>query len=249
MKTIRVLHVDDSADFAALTATALEREDEAFSVVTETRAADALARLRDEDVDSVVSDYEMPEMNGLELLAEVRADHPELPFILFTGKGSEEIAAEAISRGVTDYLQKESGMDQYTVLANRIRNSVERYRANREAARTRRFLEKVLEHATDMIAVATASEDVVFASGSVERVLGYTPQELEAMGPFALVHEDHRERVRSQFARRLDDPDAPTDIRFPAVHKDGRTVYCRARAYNFVDDPDVAGVLIYTREE
>jgi PAS domain S-box-containing protein len=249
MKTIRVLHVDDSDDFAALTATALEREDEAFSVVTETRAEDALARLRDGDIDSVVSDYEMPGMNGLELLAEVRVDHPELPFVLFTGKGSEGIAAEAISKGVTDYLQKEGGTDQYTVLANRIRNGVERFRANREAARTHRFLEKVLEHATDMIAVATADEEIAFASGSVERVLGYTPQELEAMGPFALVHDDHRERVRAQFARRLDDPNASTDIRFPAVHKDGRTVHCRARAYNFVDDPDVGGVLLYTREE
>jgi PAS domain S-box-containing protein len=249
MHDIRVLHVDDSADFAELTATALEREDEGLSVVTEARAEDALARLRDGGIDGIVSDHDMPGMNGLELLAEVRRDHPDLPFVLFTGKGSEEIAAEAISKGVTDYLQKRGGTDQYAVLANRVRNAVERHRANREAERTQRFLEKVLEHATDMITVATADEDIVFASGSVERVLGYTPQELEALGPFALVHDDHRERVRSQFARRLEDPDAPTDIRFPAVHKNGQTVDCRARAYNFVDDPDVAGVLIYTREE
>jgi DNA-binding NtrC family response regulator len=54
----------------------------------------------------------MPGVDGLEFLASVREEYPDLPFILFTGKGSEEIASEAISRGVTDYLQKETGTDQ-----------------------------------------------------------------------------------------------------------------------------------------
>ena len=203
----------------------------------------------DSDCDCIVSDYDMPGMNGLELLAEIRAEHPGLPFILFTGKGSEEIAAKAISKGVTDYLQKKGGTDQYTVLANRIKNSVERYRATKEAARTQRFLEKVLEHATDMIAVVSETGDIVFVSGSVERILGYTPDEVEELGPFALVHEDHRDHITEQFEKRLSDPDTPTDIHFEAVHKNGQSVDCRARAYNFTEDPDIGGVVIYTREE
>jgi DNA-binding NtrC family response regulator len=60
----------------------------------------------------------------LEFLDRLRQHRSELPFILFTGKGNEEIASEAITAGVTDYLQKETGTDQYRVLANRIHNSV-----------------------------------------------------------------------------------------------------------------------------
>ncbi len=61
----------------------------------------------------------MPGQDGIEFLESVRAIDEKLPFILFTGKGSEEVASEAISAGVTDYLQKHQGTDQYTMLANR----------------------------------------------------------------------------------------------------------------------------------
>ncbi|MFB6311944.1 MAG: PAS domain S-box protein, partial [Salinirussus sp.] len=73
-------------------------------------------------------------MDGLEFLETVRDEHPELPFILFTGQGSEEVASDAITAGATDYLQKGSGTDQYELLANRIVNAVEKYRATERAA-------------------------------------------------------------------------------------------------------------------
>lgn len=82
--TIRVLHVDDEPDLADLTATYLEREDERFTVETETRASRGLDRLDNEDYDCVVSDYNMPGMDGIEFLETVREEYPNLPFILFT---------------------------------------------------------------------------------------------------------------------------------------------------------------------
>ncbi|MFB6175738.1 MAG: response regulator, partial [Halobaculum sp.] len=82
-------------------------------------------------------DYEMPGEDGLELLASVRETHPDLPFVLFTGEGSESVASDAISAGVTDYLQKGSGTEQYTILANRISNAVSRRRATESVDRQR----------------------------------------------------------------------------------------------------------------
>lgn len=70
---------------------------------------------------------------GIGFLRTIRERNPDLPFILFTGKGSEEIASDAISAGATDYLQKQIGSDQYTVLANQIENAVEQYRAKQRA--------------------------------------------------------------------------------------------------------------------
>ena len=83
----------------------------------------------------------MPETNGIEFLEAVRDMYPNLPFILFTGKGSEEIASDAISAGVIDYLQKQRGTDQYTILTNRIRTAVEGARAERERRRMRERME------------------------------------------------------------------------------------------------------------
>ncbi|MFW5938990.1 MAG: response regulator [Halolamina sp.] len=93
----RILHVDDDPDFSDLVQAFLEREDESFEVVTETSASAGIDRLQGNGIDCVVSDYEMPESDGLAFLERVQETHPELPFILFTGKDSEEIASRAIS--------------------------------------------------------------------------------------------------------------------------------------------------------
>lgn len=130
---VNILHVDDEAGFAGLAESYLKQEDDRFRISRAEGAEEAM-ELLDSDIDCVVSDYEMKRANGIELLESVRAANPSLPFILFTGKGSEEIASEAISAGVTDYLQKGSGSDQFTVLANRITNAVERYRTERRLA-------------------------------------------------------------------------------------------------------------------
>jgi len=139
---IGILHVDDEPDFADMTATFLEREDDRFTVETVTSAAEGLDILYGNEYDCVVSDYDMPGQDGIKFLEQVRENRPDLPFILFTGKGSEEVASDAISAGVTDYLQKGAGTDQYAVLVNRITNAVEHYRSQRALARRNEELRK-----------------------------------------------------------------------------------------------------------
>jgi len=139
---IRVLHADDDPDFAGMAASFLEREDDRITVRTAANAEDGLGILAEGEFDCIISDYEMPGTNGIEFLEAVRESHPDLPFILYTGKGSEEVASEAISAGVTDYLQKEGGTDQYTVLANRIRNAVESSRSQQALAERNRELRR-----------------------------------------------------------------------------------------------------------
>ncbi|MCT9098447.1 PAS domain S-box protein [Haloarchaeobius sp. HME9146] len=131
MPAVRVLHVEDDTSFGEVTAELLGREDTDFEILTETNVTAAIDVLQNGEIHCVVSDYDMPEVDGLEFLKLVREYDSDLPFILFTGKGSEEIASAAISAGVTDYLQKGTGIEQYTILTNRIRNAVEGYRANR----------------------------------------------------------------------------------------------------------------------
>lgn len=142
-RRIRILHVDDDPDFAAVSATFVEREDDRFTVETVTSATEGLDRLAEGEFECVVSDYDMPGQNGLELLKTVRQDHPNIPFILFTGKGSEEVASEAISAGVTDYLQKQTGAEQYELLATRIDTAVGQYRAEQELDRKNDLFNKV----------------------------------------------------------------------------------------------------------
>ncbi len=91
--SVRVLHIDDEPDFADLTAAYLERAMDSFSVDTAMRVDEVITDRPQDTYDCIISDYDMPGMNGLEFLERIREDAPKLPFILYTGKGSEEIAA------------------------------------------------------------------------------------------------------------------------------------------------------------
>ena len=182
---IRVLHVDDEPEFAELVATFLEREEDGFCVETATGAGEALDRLDTGEFDCVVSDYDMPGRNGIEFLQAVRNAEAELPFILYTGKGSEEVASEAISAGVTDYLQKRGGPEQYELLATRIKHAVDKARIQTERQRHLHAIETARE------GIAFLDDDLQFTSvnGAYAGLFGYEPGEM-AGESWRLVYPD-----------------------------------------------------------
>jgi CheY-like chemotaxis protein len=125
---IRVLHVDDTPAIVEMNRRSLEQYDERIELEGARNAREGLERLADEGFDCIVSDYEMPGMNGLEFLEAVRNEYMNLPFILYTTKPCEAVIREALTAGVTDYVQKEGGTAHLAVLANRIVNAVESWR-------------------------------------------------------------------------------------------------------------------------
>lgn len=130
---MRVLLVDNDQDFVTLAATLLEAESEWIETVTETSPQAVFEHVDLATVDCIVSDYRMPEMDGIEFLKAVRESHPWLPFILFTQKGSEAVVEAAMDAGVSDYIVKNGSATQYAISANRIENLVRQYRTRRRA--------------------------------------------------------------------------------------------------------------------
>lgn len=100
-----VLVVDDSALDRYLAGALLE-EHAGMSVVYAEDGRQALAIIQQSAPDAVLTDMQMPEMNGLELVEAVRRDFPSLPVILMTAHGSEEIAVEALQKGAASYVPK-----------------------------------------------------------------------------------------------------------------------------------------------
>ena len=207
--TVYVLHVDDDADFVEMAATFLEREDERLIVSTAATASEGFDHLAEHDVDCIVSDHDMPGKNGIEFLEAVRETYPGLPFVLYTGKGSEEIASDAISAGVTDYLQKEGGTDQYAILANRVMNAVERYRIEQEAERTETRLETLISNLPGIAYRCRNEPDwpMEIVRGECEELTGYSAAELErgdVVWGEEIVHPDDRSRTWESVQQPLD---------------------------------------------
>jgi CheY-like chemotaxis protein len=171
---VRVLHVDDEPRFVEMAATHLERQDPELSVTTETDPVASLDRLAEQRVDCVVSDYDMPDVDGLELLRRVRERDEDLPFVLFTGKGSEEVAAKAIDAGVDAYLRKEAAPSQFVVLANRIRSQVDQMWAVRRARKMEETYELVARAATDAFWIRDMTTGETLYSEGIEQ-FGYDP--------------------------------------------------------------------------
>lgn len=192
---VRVLHVDDNSAQTRLMEDVLTDVQESLEVVTETTVDAGLEQLQDPetDVDCVVSDYEMPHANGLDFLDAVREEYPDLPFILFTGKGSEQIASEAISAGVTDYLQK-GGRDAYQLLANRIENVVTKYRAEQEVKR----VYDALEAAQEAISLLDEEGRFTYVNQAYADLYGYEREEMLGEHWSLLYPDAETERVTNE---------------------------------------------------
>lgn len=172
---IRVLYVDDDEGLLALTKRFLESSDDGIEVETTDSPRRALRLLESESFDAVVSDYQMPEMSGLELLSELRDGRDSgIPFVIFTGRSREEVAIEALNLGADSYLQK--GGDptaQYGVLRQTLVRITEHRRAERRLREREAYLRVTLDSIAEGVVATDADGTVVQLNRTAEEITGY----------------------------------------------------------------------------
>jgi PAS domain S-box-containing protein len=140
---IRVLHVDDDKNHLLFTKMFLE-QDGRISVDQTDNPKEAMRRVADGHYDCLVTDYQMPGMDGIQLSHAIR-ESQDIPIIIYTGQGSEEVAEEAFKTGINDYLRKELNPSHYMVLAKRIEAVVESRRGHKQLIESERRLRETLD--------------------------------------------------------------------------------------------------------
>jgi PAS domain S-box-containing protein len=189
-KTIRVLHVDDDAGFLAVAKQCLEEQGQ-FQVDTALSAKEALKKLKHSEYDVIVSDYQMPGKNGLELMNELRQEGNEIPFILFTCKGKEEIAIEALNSGVYRYVGKGGNAETtYAELKHAIFDAVRGKKAKKLLREAESRLRQITENMQDMLLITDTNLVCAYASASHKWILGYEPSEMIGKSIYDFVHPD-----------------------------------------------------------
>ena len=119
MESLRILIVDDEEDFVSTLAERLTLR--GFQVGAATCGADARRLVGEDDFNVLILDVKMPGIDGLELMAQIKEKHPDLPVILLTGHGSEADAERGMEEGAFDYLMKPIDIDE---LIEKIRSAV-----------------------------------------------------------------------------------------------------------------------------
>ncbi|MDS0222022.1 ATP-binding protein [Haloarcula sp. S1AR25-5A] len=159
---LRVLYVDtDSTDTSTVNETLRDSADE-FNVTVCESASAALDALDSASYDCVVSEYRLPDQDGVELLQAIRDRSLDLPFLLFTDDGDESVASAAISAGVTDYVTKTPLSEQTELLRQRIRSAVARHQEEAD----------ILDRMTDAFFAVDENWEFTYANERGRRVIG-----------------------------------------------------------------------------
>jgi PAS domain S-box-containing protein len=202
---IHVLHVDDDESFLRVSQRILSATGP-FKVRTANSVNEALKKIQHSPFDVVISDYEMPLINGLEFLKTLRQSGSTLPFVLFTGKGREEIAVQALNLGADGYVNKYGDPETvYAELANCIRHLYEKAQAQRLLWESEERFKRMVINSKDLIMLTANDGKIIYLSPACKTILGYAPEELIGTVTW-LIHPDDIERVKKVFSASLKNP-------------------------------------------
>ncbi len=224
---IRILHVDDDSSSLEATKLMLLDLNSEFIIDQACCVDDAFKKLSVEHYDVVVSDYEMPQKDGLQFLIEIRGQNNGIPFILFTGKGREEVAIKALNLGADGYYNKQGNPEiVYGELAHGIKTVVEHVRVEKELKRSEERFRTIFEGASDgILAVDPDSKQIIFANPAMGELTGYSSNELTKLCIADIHPKKDLPLVLSEFEKQLKS-ETTIAVGTPLLKKNGQIIYC-----------------------
>jgi CheY-like chemotaxis protein/TolA-binding protein len=179
---ISVLFVDDEPALLEITRLYLEKSG-SITVETCRSALEALGVLKNRQFDVIVSDYEMPLMDGIMFLKILRAEGNDTPFLIFTGKGREHVVIEALNNGADYYLQK--GGDpkaQFIELTHMIEQAFQRRHVEQNLQASEKLLVEIINFLPDATFAIDTGGAVISWNKAMEEMTGVKAEMIMGKG-------------------------------------------------------------------
>ena len=248
---VRVLMVEDVADDAAL----VERELHRAGITGATRRVDSERGYREAlqsfVPDIILTDHSLPTFGAADALRIALLETPETPVIVVTGSLDEETAAEYIKAGAADYVVKHhlERVGPAVLRALDLRRArAEQARAEEARRQGEERFRALIEHGADAVALVAPDGTLLFASHSIERLLGFAPAELVGHPGFERVHPDDVPRVHAALRDIVATPGTPAGLELRWRHKDGSWRHIDAVAVDRLAEPAVGAIVVNFRD-
>jgi PAS domain S-box-containing protein len=248
---VRVLLVEDVADDAAL----VERELRRAGIAGATRRVDSEPTFREAlrtfAPDIILTDHSLPTFGAADALRIAQLEMPDTPVIVVTGSLDEETAAEYIKAGAADYVVKHhlERVGPAVIRALDLRRArTEQARAEEARRQGEERFRALIEHGADAVALVAPDGTLLFASHSIERLLGFAPVELVGHPGFEQVHPDDVPRVYSALRDIIASPGTPAGLELRWRHKDGSWRNIDAVAVDRLAEPAVGAIVVNFRD-
>jgi PAS domain S-box-containing protein len=226
---IDILYVDDDLDFLEITKRMVEKSGE-ISIETASSADSALAMMEDHSYDAIVSDYQMPRTDGIEFLKLLRKSGNTTPFIIFTGRGREEIVIQAYDNGADFYVQKGGDLNaQFRELKHKIVQAVRIHKAETALRESEERYRSVVENATEGI-VVVQDELLVYANPRALAMVQAGPDEVWGKHFASFIHPGDVPLVIERYHQRQGGGTVPKTYDFRIAGKEGLITWVQASA-------------------
>lgn len=226
-----VLYVDDEDFLLEPTKLFLEHFGD-IVLETSNSGTRALELIEKKQYDAIIADYQMKEINGIDLLKKLRLSGSRIPFIIFTGRGREEVIIEALNSGADFYLQKGHDVHaQYTELHGKVIRSIQQ----RKTEEKLRISEERLR--LSLMATNQGLWDIHIPTGAISanevyyQILGYKPEEVNVTYSWWMsqIHPNDREKVQQSYSDYLSGKSEIYSIEFRFRTKNGIWIWILSR--------------------
>ncbi|WP_321508591.1 PAS domain S-box protein [uncultured Methanoregula sp.] len=229
-----LLYVDDEPALLEIGKMFLEMSGQ-FSVATLTSASEALRILSSEHYDGIISDYQMPGINGIEFLKQVRASGSTVPFIIFTGRGREEIVIQALNEGADFYLQKGGEpVSQFAELEHKIQHAILQRMAQESVRDHERREADIINFLPDATLAIDTKGVVIAWNRAMERMTGVKAEQILGKGNYEYALPFYHER-RPLLIDNVLMNDPAVSTHYPNIKREGKTLFSETTIPHFND--------------